>query len=39
LGPRAGLDAVEKRKNPCPCRESSPGRPPHSLVIVLTKLP
>jgi hypothetical protein len=26
VGPRAGLDAVEKRKN-FPCRESNPGRP------------
>jgi len=28
MGPRAGLDAVAKRKteNPCPCRESNPDR-------------
>jgi hypothetical protein len=25
VGPRAGLDAVEKRKISCPCRESNPG--------------
>jgi hypothetical protein len=27
VGPRAGLDAVEKRKISCPCWESNPGRP------------
>jgi hypothetical protein len=27
VGPKAGLDAVEKRKISCPCRESDPGRP------------
>jgi hypothetical protein len=26
LGPRAGLDAVEKRKISCPCRDSNPSR-------------
>jgi hypothetical protein len=25
VGPRAGLDAVEKRRISCPCRESNPG--------------
>jgi hypothetical protein len=25
VGPRAGLDAVEKIKISCPCRESNPG--------------
>jgi hypothetical protein len=37
VGPRAGLDAMEKGKNPCPCRESNPSRPVRSLVTVLTR--
>jgi len=37
LGPGAGLDAVAKRR-PCPCRESNPGNPAHSLVTILTIL-
>jgi hypothetical protein len=39
VGPRTGLDAVARRKNPRPCREPNPGRPTHSLVTVLTELP
>jgi hypothetical protein len=35
--PRAGLDAVAKRKNPCPCQESNLS-PACSLVTVLTEL-
>jgi len=31
-GPTAGLDTVVKRKIPCPCQESNPGHPAHSLV-------
>jgi hypothetical protein len=27
----------QKEKNPCPCRESDPGRSPRSLVTVLTE--
>jgi hypothetical protein len=27
VGPRTGLDTVEWRKVPCPCRQSYPGRP------------
>jgi hypothetical protein len=27
-----------EEKTPCPCRESNPGRPARSLVIILTKL-
>jgi hypothetical protein len=34
----AGLEAVAKRKYPCPFREPNPGRPAHSLVTVLTEL-
>jgi hypothetical protein len=36
VGPRAGLDAVAKRKIPFPCRESKPARPVRSVVIILT---
>jgi hypothetical protein len=32
VGPRAGLDAVVKRKNPRTCRKSNPGLPARSLV-------
>jgi len=35
---RACLDVVAKRKFPCPCRESNPGRPSCSLVSKLSKL-
>jgi hypothetical protein len=39
VGPRVGLDAVARRKkNPCPCRRSNPGRPARSRVTVLTEL-
>jgi hypothetical protein len=38
VGPSAGLDAVVKRKNPCPCQESNPGHPAHSFVTILTEL-
>jgi hypothetical protein len=38
VGPRAGLDAVTKSKNPSACQESNPGRPAHSLVTILTEL-
>jgi hypothetical protein len=35
VGPRAGLDAVTKRKNyPYSCRESHPSRPTQNAVIV-----
>jgi hypothetical protein len=37
VGSRVGLDAVAKRIH-CPCRESSPGRPTHSLVAILTEV-
>jgi len=30
FGPRAGLDALEKRKTPSSCWESNPNRPAHS---------
>jgi hypothetical protein len=38
-GPRAGLDPVAKRKNPCPCQESNSGCPARSLVAMLLELP
>jgi len=38
VGPGAGLNVVQKKRNPCPCRESNPGRPARSLVIVLTEI-
>jgi hypothetical protein len=38
LDPTADLDAVAKRKEPCPCRESNPVRRPRSLVTILTEL-
>jgi len=38
LGPRASLDVVAKRKEPCPCQVSNPGHPVHSLVTVLNEL-
>jgi len=37
--PIAALDAVDMRKIPFPCLDSSPGRPACSLVTVLTELP
>jgi hypothetical protein len=27
VGPRVGLEAVEKRKISCPCQEQNPGHP------------
>jgi hypothetical protein len=38
MGPRAGLDAVVKRKIPYSCWESNTGRPFCSSVITLTEL-
>jgi hypothetical protein len=38
VGPRAGLDAVARRKYPIPCRESNLGRPARSLVTMLTEI-
>jgi hypothetical protein len=38
VDPRVGLDAMAKRKNPCPCGEPSPGRLARGLVTVLTEL-
>jgi hypothetical protein len=38
VGPRAGLGAVGKRKNPCPSRKSNPGHPAHDIVALLTEL-
>jgi hypothetical protein len=38
MGPRAGLDAVTKRELLCPHRDSKLGRPPSSLVTILTEL-
>jgi hypothetical protein len=39
VGPRAGLDAVAKRKISLPSRESNPGRPARRLVTILTEPP
>jgi hypothetical protein len=38
VGPRAGLDAVAKRKIPIPRRESNSYRPARSLVTIPTEL-
>jgi hypothetical protein len=39
VGLRAGSGRRgEEKKNPCPCRESNPGRLTHSLVTILTEL-
>jgi hypothetical protein len=38
VDPRAGLNAVAKRKIPCLCRETNSGRPDRSLVTILTEL-
>jgi len=38
VGPRACLDVVVKRNNPCPLQESDPGCPGHSLVMILTEV-
>jgi len=37
MEPRTGLDAVAE-KNPCPCRESNPGRSARSLVSILAEI-
>jgi hypothetical protein len=34
-GLQSGLDAVARRKNPSPCRESNPGRSTRSLVVIM----
>jgi len=34
VDPRAGLDAVTKRKNPSPFKDWNPGRPAHTLVTL-----
>jgi hypothetical protein len=36
--PAAGLDVMAKRKILCPCHESNPGRPSHTLVAIPTEL-
>jgi hypothetical protein len=33
VGPRGGLNAVEKLKIFCPCQESNPGRPARSPLL------
>jgi hypothetical protein len=35
---RSGMEAVAKKKNPCPYRESKPGPPARSLVTILTEI-
>jgi hypothetical protein len=37
-GPRAGLDALEKRNLSCLCRELNPGRPVHSPLLYRLRL-
>jgi hypothetical protein len=37
-GPQRSLDAMAKRKDSCPYRESNPGCPARSLVTILTEL-
>jgi hypothetical protein len=37
VGSKTSLDVVVKRKI-VPCQESNPGRPVHSLLIILTEL-
>jgi hypothetical protein len=39
VGPRAGLDAVSKRKKSCHCffRELNPCHPAHSVIPILTE--
>jgi len=41
MGPRAGLEAVAKRKIslPCTCLETNPSCPARNLTNVLTELP
>jgi hypothetical protein len=39
MGPRAGLDAMGKRKILCPCRESNTGRQAPNLVAMPTEIP
>jgi hypothetical protein len=38
VGPRADVDAVDKRKNSCPSQESNPRCPAHGLVVIPTEL-
>jgi len=38
IRPRACLDAMAKRKNLCPCRESNSGRLAHGIVTILTEI-
>jgi hypothetical protein len=39
MGPRAGLDASVRRRNPSSYQESNSGYPARSLVTILTELP
>jgi hypothetical protein len=39
VGPRAVLDAVEKKKISCSCRERIPGRPARSQSLYLLSYP
>ena len=38
MSPIAGLGVLEDSKNSCPCEESNPVRPAHTLVTIVTEL-
>ena len=38
MGPRGGVDVLQTRNTPCPCRDSNPGPPARRLVTIPTAL-